>query len=160
MKNEDIVNALEVIGLTDELINEIEDLETFIIELNEHLWKSRFESNDNDDMFLRDNRIRYERGNITEEEYLKFIELYKKNENIFSDLIDYDLIQAYFIDKFQIDLDVDNIIWFDYVRKREYMLSEDNQITKRMNIRRYKPKDEKDYEYMNAMLVLKAKYSF
>lgn len=148
-KENDMHNACDSLGITNEILSEQQDPIKFIEEVANYLNTPRFKD-DYQDIFLRDNQKRFELGQITEEAYLKFIKEYTKQElQLFDDMVDYDLIHSYFLEKWSIDLDIDNIYWFDYIRKREYMLNEDNQITKRVRMRGFKPngKDVEANEY-------------
>jgi hypothetical protein len=153
----ELEKALVSVGITESILDEQSDPIKFIEDVAEYLNKQRFTDNYTD-IFLRDNKKRYELGQISKEAYDKFIKLHTSENNLFDDNIDYDLIHNYFLEKWKIDLDVDVVYWFDYVRKREYMLAEENQITKRIRMRAFKA-NGKDIEANEYGLRMKNKYS-
>lgn len=152
-----IVEAFGCIGVTDQLLYDVENPEQWLEDLCQYIFAQRF--NTPRSKLDMDIDLQLKNGIITQEEAQEMrAELH---ERVFDDLIDSDIIQLYVLDKFNVDLTKDNVTWFKYVQMREYMMLDKNApIHKRIEFRSHKNKSGKEYrEYNEFMRTQKAKYN-
>lgn len=77
---------------------------------------------------------------------------------VFDYLRDFDLIFACFKRYYNIDLNKDNLNWWEFTAILEDLLTTETSISKRIEIRDKKIPKKADRDYVNSMNKLKAKY--
>ncbi len=100
-----------------------------------------------------------EKGKISQEEYKELI----KSKETFSYHADYDIIYGQFLEKYGINLQKDNIHWFEFTALLENLLLDDNNvINKRIRARAFEPASgdsEQAKNHNKYWQALKDKYS-